>query len=241
MGSVNPSKKNLTSRLKKLESVLGLKPTEMAALGGCSRATYYRYRNGESAPTLKFLNKLLKYENNVSAEWLLEGDGSILKHTDGITENGNEGISTNSEKQDFYNLPLRKMHSDGENKHRLGDNFKGTKSIALSKTLLNFLLKKEDFKGYDGAFIMVVEDDYMMPEVKEGGIILVDNKQVKPQADGIYIVRYDDFVRMKIVQPLPGQKLMLTTLDKKFEPIIVEKDQDGFEILGRVIWSTNPI
>jgi len=49
-------------RLQTLEEFLGLKPKEMANIGGCSRATYYRYRKGESEPTISFLYKILKNE-----------------------------------------------------------------------------------------------------------------------------------------------------------------------------------
>lgn len=134
------------------------------------------------------------------------------------------------------------MHSDGKNGKAVNIKVDGeSTSIPLSKIFLNLLLQNDDSVGYDGAFTMIVEDSCMMPEVKEGGIILVDNKQVTPHSDGIFIVRYDDFVRMKIVQPMPGRKLMLSTLDKKYEPIIVEKDQDGFEILGRIVWTANPM
>lgn len=242
MGSANQINQNIVTRLKKLESMLGLKPAEMAKLGGCSRATYYRYRNGKSTPTLEFLNKILKYENTVSAEWLLEGEGDLLKEMDGEEKHLTQNFPVDGEKKNFYSFPLHKMHSDDKNGNAVNVHVDGgSTSIPLSKIFLNLLLQNDDSVGYDGAFTMIVEDSCMMPEVKEGGIILVDDKQVTPYSDGIFIVRYDDFVRMKIVQPMPGRKLMLTTLDKKYEPIIVEKDQDGFEILGRIVWTANPM
>lgn len=199
----------------------------MASLGGCSRATYYRYRNGQSIPTLEFLNRILKYEKSISAEWLLEGKGSALK-------------KVNGEQESFHHFPLHKMYSDRKNGNTVEviDEFQ---RISFSKNFLNLILQNDGLTSYENVFTMIVEDSCMMPDVKEGGIILVDNKQVTPDSDGIFIVRYDDFVRMKIIQPLPGHKLMLTTLDKKYEPIIVEKDQDGFEILGRIIWTINPM
>lgn len=220
----------LYNRLEKLESVLELKPSEMASLGGCSRATYYRYRKGESAPTVQFLNRILKYEKKVNAEWLFDGKGTVLKNVDDAGYNYKP--SDNKSEVSFYDFPLYKMHSDNGESKLLPE------SISFSGEFLNLLFEKDD---YNGAFTMIVEDDCMMPEVKEGGIILVDNQQVKPYSDGIYVVRYDEFVRVKIVQPLPGNRLMLTTLNKKYEPIIIQKDQDEFEILGRVLWSTNPM
>jgi len=213
---------------------LGLKPLEMASLGGCSRATYYRYRKGESSPTIEFLNGILSHEKKINAAWLFDGEGTMLKNVDGV--GSNHKPSDNGSETNFYDFPLYKMHSingrDGQDGELLPE------SISFSRKFLSLLLDKND---YNGAFTMVVEDDCMMPEVKSGGVILVDNQQVKPYSDGIYVVRYDDFVRMKIVQPLPGNELMLTTLNKKYESITIKKDQDGFEILGRVVWSTNPM
>lgn len=241
MSSANSSKHNIVVRLKKLETVLGLKPAEMASLGGCSRATYYRYRNGESEPTLDFLKRILKHEKNISAEWLLDGKGSVLKNTNGEEKKNISTVYVDGDEEKLHHFPLLKMHSDSKNGKATEASVNSIESISFSKTFLNLLLFNNGNVHYEDSFTMIAVDNCMMPEVKEGGIILVDRKQVTPHSDGIFVVRYDDFVRMKIIQPLPGQKLMLTTLDKKYEPIIVEKDQDGFEILGRIVWSVNPM
>ncbi len=238
MDSSDPSKDKLVGRLKKLESVLDMKPAEMAELGGCSRATYYRYRKGVSTPSLDFLNRILKYEKSINAEWLLEGNGNVLKNLDGEDKKLSSPLDG---KGSFHPFPLYKMHSDGKNGNDVDTIVNEIQSISFSKTFLKLLLHNDGSMDYKNAFAMVAEDSCMMPEVKEGGIIIIDNNQITPYSDGIFVVKYDEFIRMKIVQPLPGHKFLLTTLDKKYEPIIVEKDQDGFEILGRVVWSVNPV
>jgi phage repressor protein C with HTH and peptisase S24 domain len=232
-------KKNIAARLKKIESSLGLNPSKMAAAGGCSRSTYYRYRNGGSTPTVEFLDKILKYENKINAEWLLKGNGQLLKDDDHGKENRQKALQAGTNEK-FYHFPLYRMYSlNGEqDKVTVKEWDNTTKYISISKDFLNLFL---DSDNYQDAFTMTVEGDSMIPDIKPGGIILVDTTQVVPVTDGIFVVRYDDFVRMKLVQTMPGHKLILSTLNTKFASVIVEKDYEGFEILGRIVCSTNPI
>lgn len=99
-----PTRKIFSERLKELEQVLGLPPTEMANIGGCSQSMYYRYRKGESTPDLDFLNSILKNENTINAEWLLKGVYPILE----------KGTKRNNEKDgnliNFVNLPYYTMN-----------------------------------------------------------------------------------------------------------------------------------
>lgn len=116
----------------------------------------------------------------------------------------------------------------------IGENTK--EYFYISKNLLNSFPKA---RGLRNAFTMTVEGDSMDPEIKSGSLVFVDKQQVVPYNDGIFIVRFDQFLRMKMVQPLPGEKLLLSTINKKFDSITVEKDQKGFEILGRIVCSAN--
>ncbi len=227
-------------RLKKIESELGISPSELANACGCSRSTYYRYRTGKTKPTVEFLENLLNYENELNAEYLLNGNGSLKKETKLFKKQNKHKSSPDGNAKDFYNFPLFRMSSlNGEQDKLNIESWQDTKEhIPISKMFLKLFI---DSKNFENAFTMTVEGDSMAPEVTPGGIVLVDNKQVVPVTDGIFVVRYDNYVRMNLIQPMPGHKLILSTLNQKFASIIVEKKYKGFQILGRIVWTANPI
>ncbi|MFH5832584.1 hypothetical protein ACG2E4_09190, partial [Halalkalibaculum sp. DA384] len=98
----------ISNRLRKIEDILDLKPPEMAELGGCSQATYYRYRKGESVPDSIFLKNIIKNENRISAQWLLMGTGPILSDID---DGQSKDASKKADQIDFTHLPFYKMKS----------------------------------------------------------------------------------------------------------------------------------
>jgi transcriptional regulator with XRE-family HTH domain len=240
MNSTTSKIEGFADRLRNIESVLGLSPSEMASACGCSRSTYYRYRMGKSKPTVEFLENLLNYENDLNAEYLLNGNGSLKKRTT-LSKKQNKHLSSpGGTSEDFYNFPLFRMSSLNGKQDKLNiKSWQETKEyIPISKIFLKLFINSISFES---AFTMTVEGDSMAPEITPGGIVLVDNKQKVPVTDGIFVVRYDNYVRMNLIQPMPGHKLILSTINQKFASIIVEKNHDGFEILGRIVWTANPI
>ena len=72
----------LGKRLKTIRIALKLTQSKMAEYMGVTLRAYQRYENGEQDPTAGKLNNLLKKLNNVSAEWLLTGEGCTFKDED---------------------------------------------------------------------------------------------------------------------------------------------------------------
>lgn len=225
----------LSLRVRELEDILDMDPSGMAEAGGCSRATYYRYRNGGSMPTLDFLINILNHEKRLSAEWLLKGEGRILNNTGDQQVSDKDNQSQNG--HDFYDLPLIEMNrlnssQDFESIERFIDQ---SENISIPKILLNLLL---DTDYFEDTFVMVVQDDTMIPEVKPGGVVLVDKTKITP-TEGVFVVRFDSYVRIKTLQPMPGGRLMLSLVNKKYEPIVIEEKYEGFEVLGRIMLTTH--
>ncbi|MFH5886196.1 XRE family transcriptional regulator [Halalkalibaculum sp. DA3122] len=225
--------KIFAKRLKKIEEVLGKTPIEMAKMGKCSRATYYRYRNGETNPDIGFLTELLKSENKINIEWLFSGVGPILN-----LELEKEQIDNIP---DFTAVPLyfmkpRKNDSEGS---LAADKWESPPSTL---PLGNYFLESV-FDTYPEEYIAIrVQCDSMAPEVKPGSLVLVNRREANPTIDGIFIVRIDDVIRMKLVQRLPNNKIKLTTMNDKFDPIFIDLDNEtNFEILGRIIWIGSPV
>ncbi|SMO88632.1 XRE family transcriptional regulator [Fodinibius sediminis] len=224
-----PARKIFSERLKELEQVLGLTPTEMANIGDCSQSTYYRYRKGESIPDLEFLNNILKNKNKINAEWLLKGIYPILK----------KDTLKNSDKTrnpiKFLNLPYYTMNpiqEGGEGQLSVEEWKNPSRTIPFCNTFINTIVEPDT----NNLLAVNVKCDSMSPVIKPGSIILVNRDQTDPAGDGIFIVQLDDEIRMKLVQRLPSKRLQLSTINNKFNPIEVGLDEDNFDIIGRIIW-----
>lgn len=66
-------------RFKKVIEERHLSVTALGKLIGVHPSTLNRQFNGESAMTLSTIDAFLQYFGNVSAEWLLRGDGEMMK------------------------------------------------------------------------------------------------------------------------------------------------------------------
>ena len=223
-----PASKLLSDRLKELERVLGYSPEEMATMGECSRATYYRYRSGDSVPDVLFLNNLLKSVNNINTEWLLKGEKPMLKDSPENKQNNNDPIR-------FINLPLHSMapsEKGGEGKLELQQLENPSYTLPLCSTFVEDVIKPDSKQ----LIAIIVQCDSMNPVVKPGSLIVVNTEKKDPSNDGLFLVRFDDEIRMKLIQRLPSQKLLLSTINDKFKSIKLDAEEDNFEIVGRIIW-----
>lgn len=81
-----------------------------------------------------------------------------------------------------------------------------------------------------------VKCDSMSPVIKLGSIVLVNRDQTDPTGDRISIVRFNDEIRIKLIQRLSSKQMQLSTINKKFNPVEVGLDEDNFDIIGRIIW-----
>lgn len=237
MGSLKSLNNKIGERLVIIEEVLGIKPGKMADIGGCSRATYYRYRKSESEPTISFLNNILKKETGINAKWLLTGRGSVLN------TNGNSNSDCPRELQEkqneFVPLPLYSMETEngGEGKLNIGQWNDSPHTLPLSKMFVEEVINL----NAEQLFVLSVKCNSMSPEITSGSLVLVDRAKTDITVDGIFVVQFDEIIRLKLVQRLPENRVRLTTLNKKFDPIEITLDQhEHFKVLGRVVWVGTP-
>jgi len=225
-----PASQILCDRLQELERVLGCSPQEMAEMGECSRATYYRYRNGKSVPDLLFLNNILNNETRVNTEWLLKGEKPVLK---GSCEDGENKSSADPIR--FINLPLHKMapsEKGGEGKLKMQQLDNPSYTLPLCNTFVEHVINPDSKQ----LIAVIVQCDSMSPNIKPGSLIVVNTEKKDPSNDGIFLVRFDDEIRIKLIQRLPSKKVLLSTINDKFEPLKLDLSADNFEIIGRIIW-----
>lgn len=86
--------------------------------------------------------------------------------------------------------------------------------------------------------LMDVTGDSMLPDIKNGDMVLIDQGKTDILAYGYYAVGVEDAIYIKELRTKPGQ-LILHSLNKEYEDIIVDttiEQLSPVRIIGRVIW-----
>jgi phage repressor protein C with HTH and peptisase S24 domain/DNA-binding XRE family transcriptional regulator len=220
---------SISTKLKYIEEILDLTPLEMAKIGGCSQASYYRYRSGKSTPDWKFLINIIKYDSNVSSEWLLKNKGPAFLPT----ERGNR---TTQESIILPFFEMMRINNEGEGvlTNEEWDQNKDTISICLD------ILNLTKITALKNLFAIRVWCDAMYPDVKPGSIAIIDKGQNNINLEGIFLIRMDDIIRMKLVQKVPGKKVQLSTINNRYPAIIIPSEDLADCIVGKFVWVGTP-
>jgi phage repressor protein C with HTH and peptisase S24 domain len=88
--------------------------------------------------------------------------------------------------------------------------------------------------GLEGAELSAirVEGDSMEPLLRSGDDILVDRR--KRSGDGVFVVRIEDVLHVKQVQPRGQGRLALVSANPAYAPM--ELADSEVEVIGRVVW-----
>ncbi len=84
--------------------------------------------------------------------------------------------------------------------------------------------------------VIKVNGDSMYPTLADGDTILVDMTQRSPSRDGIYIVRFGEFVLVKRLHVDPIRRLITISCDNTNYPPLAPVEPSDVEVAGRVIW-----
>ena len=102
-------------------------------------------------------------------------------------------------------------------------------------------IRRELRAAPDDLRLIYVEGDSMEPDLRANDIILVDHTDTAARSDGIYVIRMEDALLVKQLQRLPGGLIKVISRNPAYEPftVAVEKvqAQNGFGIVGRVVWA----
>jgi phage repressor protein C with HTH and peptisase S24 domain len=88
----------------------------------------------------------------------------------------------------------------------------------------------------DELAVVTVRGDSMHPTLADGDTILVDLTQRAPLADGIYVVRYGEYVLVKRLLIDPVRRLVTIACDNPSYPRLSPVRPDEIDVAGRVIW-----
>jgi phage repressor protein C with HTH and peptisase S24 domain len=75
----------------------------------------------------------------------------------------------------------------------------------------------------------------MFPTLISGDIVLVDHSKSKELTDGIYVLRLDNAILVKRVQPLPDNNIKVTSDNKIYESYNLNLSTENADIIGKVV------
>ena len=84
--------------------------------------------------------------------------------------------------------------------------------------------------------VITVHGDSMYPTLADGDSILVDLSQRTAGRDGVYIVRFGDFVLVKRLLIDPVRREVTISCDNENYPRLAPVDPMDVDVAGRVIW-----
>ena len=88
----------------------------------------------------------------------------------------------------------------------------------------------------DDLAVITVHGDSMYPTLADGDTILVDLSQRAAGRDGVYIVRFGEFVLVKRLLIDPVRREVTISCDNENYPRLAPVDPDDVDVAGRVIW-----
>ena len=88
----------------------------------------------------------------------------------------------------------------------------------------------------DDLAVITVHGDSMYPTLADGDTILVDLNQRTAGRDGVYIVRFGEFVLVKRLLIDPVRREVTISCDNENYPRLAPVDPGDVDVAGRVIW-----
>lgn len=123
MFTIMNKKSNFSERINKLISYYDITANELARRVGGSRTKVYNAINGKASPGFETIEAILNSFSDVSAEWLVRGDGAMMK-SDMVDKSEIETLlAENNAVKKMYreelmrNEPLKKNFNMGVSNH----------------------------------------------------------------------------------------------------------------------------
>lgn len=163
------------------------------------------------------LARIIEKCSDLNKNWLLDGEGpmwrkSVKKHqANGIPIYSSIEV-TDTDELKFEGDKVSSINTNGQFPKHLQENFNG------------------DLLGY------IISADSMEPTITKNDIAFLDENDKKPGDGAIFLITFDNTVLCRRVQEKPGDVYSVSSDNKAYEPFEVEAGDNGFNIIGKVIW-----
>ncbi|MDW7643407.1 MAG: helix-turn-helix transcriptional regulator [Desulfuromonadales bacterium] len=216
----------LGERLKKVRG--GVSRDKFAPDTGISKTALVNYESDSRSPNADYLIKVLEVCPEYSPQWLLTGEGPMLRaeaestclHADGCL-NG-----------DFLLVPHYNVSASA-----------GGGAIIESEQVVDHLAFKRKWVREMGlqadrlALINAIGDS-MRPTIQEGNLLLVDLNQLHVQDGAIYILMMNSTLIAKRLQRNIDGGIIVKSDNKDYSDLFVgPKDLGQLNIVGKVVWA----
>lgn len=226
-----------------------LSQREAAAHFGVPARTYQDYERDLKAPGAGAIQSFMRA--GINANWLLAGEGPMLKGPSGKTDHSNTPCC-------FWPNP------DGEPGLQAWERWAGMVdkdafvpviyaprlAVAAGNDVINYFAAQETealmFKRSSlqhlgvcphQVFCMRVKGDSMAKTLPEGVIIMVDTAQRKV-SEGIYVIRVGDQLLVRRLQLTPGNKIIVSSDNTAYKPSELNAAslaEHELDVIGRAI------
>jgi len=212
----------------------------LAAFLGITHQALSRARNGGKVPSA-WIPQIAE-KTGVSTDWLFFGHGSMQPGQAASTGKSRTPPSPPPfwkvseahaiEKTEIVLLPLVAARLSA-----------GGGSLENGGELVGHFAFRSDWVHRKGnpekMALMRVTGDSMEPEIRHGDMVLIDQGKTQIYGHAFYAVGINDEIYIKEIETLPGQRLVLRSLNTRYSPIEVDLRgdlADSVRIIGRVLW-----
>lgn len=151
-----------------------------------------------------------------------------------LTQVSSDHADYQVDRSDYVSIPLYDVHADA-----------GDGAVVDSELVVDVLHFKQEWLRAElraspaDLYLINVDGESMEPTLRPGDIILVDNRDQAQARDGIYVLRMANTLLVKRLQRLPGGVIKVSSDNPAYSPFEIHADNvdEGFAIIGRVVWS----
>ncbi|MGQ7818793.1 XRE family transcriptional regulator [Metapseudomonas furukawaii] len=209
----------LTKRLRECAAIAG-SGDELARTTGIPRRTLETYLAGKSEVKA---SRLLEIADavGVSLDWLIAGRGSPQGAQSG----------TPSEDDGYAYIPLYDARCSA------GHGAWNERTQVLTHlAFTHYSLRKKSLNSENLSAIRVAGDSNE-PVLCDGDTLLIDHSQNTLQAEGVYVVLFDEHLYAKRLQRQFDGSVLIISENKAYPPMALPRDRlDSLQIIGRAVW-----
>lgn len=164
------------------------------------------------------LARIIEKCSDLNKNWLLDGEGPVWR----------EGM----QRQKSSEIPIFSSIKLSENGDPLISKSNKVSNIIANGESPSYLKKysSEDLMGY------LVSADSMEPTIKKQDIAIIDMSDTTPRSGAIFLISFNNTVGCRRVQENPGDVYSVSSDNQAYESFEVKPDNEGFGLIGKVVW-----